>query len=596
MADVRLTIYGIDKASATFRKIQGVGAGAFNKIKSAARGLKSALFSVKGAIAAIGVGLVAKSFVDAASEMENYKIQLAVLTRSQEKANKVFDDMSKFAGNVTFEYKDIMNAATNLAGVMDGDIEKINKWMPLIADLSAARGFSIEETTSQIMRMYSAGAAAADMFRDRGVLAMLGFQQGVSYSAEETRRILFESWNKTDSQFKNAADKLAGTWGGLMGMFADKWLQFRVKVMESGPFQAIKNAASKLLDYLNNNADKVDQFAKDAGKAVIDYGKKFVSAIGIMAEATIMNGAGVIDWLREQRSNLDGLFLAISKIEEYTTKGLLLVTPEDSEIARALRDRLVEIKDTQAELYEQRVIYVETDKAIDGARAKTDALKSALDALSEIISEPTIDADDAKAKRKLSFIRIELHKLDKMKVRPQVIIEVSSTGSKAMLKSKSALDDLDKKEVKPKVTVEAYGKGSPTLPFSEYVDYMGDKLNQLPSSMNITADFSSFSSILSLYADVKNNITDFMKSFGPAYSHRQYVMQEAAIFRYKQEYAPITSVLGKILDKMGGALNQSNYLSIQNNSADPRELDRTFAKMAKTGRSEFARAIPFGNL
>ena len=108
----------------------------------------------------------------------------------------------------------------------------------MIGDLAAASGLSIQETASQVIRMYSAGAASADMFRERGVLAMMGFTAGVKYSAEETQKMMFEAWNSVDSKFRGVTKELSKTWSGTMSMFSDHWFQFRLMVMDSGPFPA----------------------------------------------------------------------------------------------------------------------------------------------------------------------------------------------------------------------------------------------------------------------------------------------------------------------------------------------------------------------
>ena len=134
--------------------------------------------------ATAAIGLVARSFLSAARTAENYQVRLKVLLGSVEKGNRLFREMAKFASGVSFQYKDIMGSATMLAGVMRGGVAEISRWMPLIADLAAATGLSIQDTTGQVIRMYSAGASAADMFRERGVLGMMGFRQGVKYTAE----------------------------------------------------------------------------------------------------------------------------------------------------------------------------------------------------------------------------------------------------------------------------------------------------------------------------------------------------------------------------------------------------------------------------
>ena len=160
------------------------------------------------------LGRIANDFLDAAKASENYGVRLNTLLGSVSEGGRLFNEMSDYAAAVPFQYREIMEAATGLSGVMDGGVDEIRTWMPLIGDLAAVSGLTIQEATGQVIRMYSAGAASADMFRERGILAMMGFQAGVSYTAEETRRMMFASWDAQNSKFKGVTDDLALTWEG----------------------------------------------------------------------------------------------------------------------------------------------------------------------------------------------------------------------------------------------------------------------------------------------------------------------------------------------------------------------------------------------
>ncbi len=180
------------------------------------------------------------AFLDAARLAENYRTRLEVLMGSQREANDLFEAMRKYAARVPFELRDIVGAATQLAGVVRGGADEVARLMPLIGDLAAASGLSIRETTSQVIRMWSAGAQAADMFRERGILAMLGFRAGVSYSIEETRRQLLAAWEAPESRFRGATERMAANWDGMVSMIEDKWFQFQAAVMDAGVFDALK--------------------------------------------------------------------------------------------------------------------------------------------------------------------------------------------------------------------------------------------------------------------------------------------------------------------------------------------------------------------
>ena len=240
------------------------------------------------------VGLMARSFVQAASTAENYGVRLRVMLGSQEKANQLFRDMSDFAGKVTFEYEEIMGAATTLSGIMRGGAEEVKAWMPLIADVAAATGLGIQETTSQIVRMYSAGAASADLFRERGVLAMMGFQVGVSYSAEETRRKLVEAWKDPQSKFKGAADELSKTWTGALSMISDKWFEFRRLVMDAGVFDGLKSGLQAVNRLWDANREGIQGWIADHRLLIQGITLGTPTLMGMAAAFYIIRSAAVM--------------------------------------------------------------------------------------------------------------------------------------------------------------------------------------------------------------------------------------------------------------------------------------------------------------
>jgi hypothetical protein len=218
-----------------------------------------------------GIKRLAGSFLEAAATAEGYQVRLTGLLGSVEEGNRLFEEMNQYAAQTPFEFEQIMGAATALSGVMRGGVKEISEWMPMIGDLAASTGLDIQTTTQQVIRMYSAGAASADLFRERGVLAMLGFQAGVSYTAEQTREIMQKSWTKMGSQWAGMTDKLRTTWAGSLSMFRDAWFQFRTKVMQSGPFQVMKQQAQELLKQFDKlkKEGKVDEWALSTAQAIL---------------------------------------------------------------------------------------------------------------------------------------------------------------------------------------------------------------------------------------------------------------------------------------------------------------------------------------
>jgi hypothetical protein len=245
------------------------------KTKDRIKKVSSSLFSLKTAFAGLGVGFIGKSFIDAASTAEGFQVRLATLLRSQQASNQAFKDTAAYARTVSHQFEELLQSSTTLAGVMHKGTEQIKEWLPLIGDLAAVSGLTMQETTSNFIRMFSAGAAAADLFRERGILAMIGIQPKVQYTVKQTRKILMDAWTDPMSRFKDSAQDLARTWKGLLSMMADRWFLFRLDVMgsDSGKiFDSLKAALALLVEKIDKmqESGELKKWAEDMSKAVTD--------------------------------------------------------------------------------------------------------------------------------------------------------------------------------------------------------------------------------------------------------------------------------------------------------------------------------------
>ncbi|MEE8551477.1 MAG: hypothetical protein V3T08_09530 [Gemmatimonadota bacterium] len=279
---------GLGKAVSDARKAgTRINAG-FAKI---GRGVKRATIAVV-AFAAAGAALTigfTRSVIRAADTSEQFRLRLNAMLGSVEEGAKTFELMNKFAANSPFEFEQVMASATQLAGIVKGGSAEIAQLMPMISDLAAVSGLSIQQTTDQIVRSFSAGIGAADLFRDRGTSAMLGFQAGVKVSAADTRRQIINEWEKTGSQFRGLSEELATTWTGITGMLRDRWFQFKNLVADAGLFDLAKQAASGLVEKLNELADtgRLNDFAQTVSDTIVTLVNSTVRGIGFVGQKLI---------------------------------------------------------------------------------------------------------------------------------------------------------------------------------------------------------------------------------------------------------------------------------------------------------------------
>lgn len=277
---------GVSDANRAFDILRRKGEEAVNGIGSSFARLKDSIFSIKGLLVGFGLQQLASSFIAAGRETENYTTRLQVLLGSVKEGNRLFAEMSKFAIKSPFEFKDVMQSATTLAAVMKGGVDEIKEWMPLISDLAVAAGIGIQDATGNVVKMLNGGSAAADMFRERGILAMLGFQQGVKYTAAETREMLIEAFTSPTSKFRDASLALMSTWEGATSNLADVWFQFQQRVMvDGGVLNYLKAIVTVLTNDFSDGFGAASGSAEKFAKFLISGMKAGVGALGVLLQS-----------------------------------------------------------------------------------------------------------------------------------------------------------------------------------------------------------------------------------------------------------------------------------------------------------------------
>ncbi len=239
---------------------------ALNKVRGNLDGVKKAVFNVRNALAGLGAGLVIRNLVNTGKEIEGLQVRLKFLFGSVEEGAKAFDKMAKFASKVPFSLQEIQAGSGNLA-VVAKDADELAKLMEITGNVAAATGLDFRTTAEQIQRSFSAGIGAADLFRDRGVRAMLGFKAGATVSIEETQEA-FENVFGNGGKFAGTTDALAQTLEGTLSMIGDKVFTFKKTLLDAGFFAQLKTEFGDLNKFLADNEKTLNELAITIGKGL----------------------------------------------------------------------------------------------------------------------------------------------------------------------------------------------------------------------------------------------------------------------------------------------------------------------------------------
>ena len=255
---------------------------AFSRIRGSLNSIKKSIFSVKGALLGLGAGMVAKSFIKTATDVENLQLRFKFLFKTTKEGQKAFGELTKFAAKVPFSLEQIAQGSGNLA-VVTKDADELAKMLEITGNVAAVTGLDFRTTAEQIQRSFGAGIGAADLFRDRGVRALMGFQAGAKVTIEETKARFFELFGEGGA-FGQAANEMANTFTGTLSMLGDKWFKFQMETVESAFFETLKKKFGNLNEFLDKHQEKVSNLAERFGRGLAVGVEKTARAFVFLVE------------------------------------------------------------------------------------------------------------------------------------------------------------------------------------------------------------------------------------------------------------------------------------------------------------------------
>ena len=359
--------------------------------------LGSALKIAGGALVGFGIAKFAKSVVNVGRDVEELGLRFKFLFGSVEEGARAFDNLIDFAGRVPFTLEEIQKGSGILAVISDG-ADDLATNLELVGNVAAVTGLDFRTTSEQIQRAFSGGIASADIFRERGVRALLGFKEGAKVSIKETRDAFVRVFGK-GGQFGDATDEFAKTLTGTLSMLEDKL--FKVKdALAKGFFQELKLQLGDLNKFFEENADAIEDFSRETGEAIgaliINLAKlsKFIKenfseielilgtivAIYGRGLKIILGIAAVIDSLRRELKKLTIDQEQYAKALADTADGVEIF--ERADLAKIQKKWNDELEDTAKELknfpfYEDNIIQIKnaTKRATAATKEWEDMMK-----------------------------------------------------------------------------------------------------------------------------------------------------------------------------------------------------------------------------
>ena len=238
-----------------------------------------------GIAAAAGAFKGLSSALNVSAEFEKTRVTLGNIVGTAEGGEKAFQQLRDVALELPIAFNELSSAAPALATVSK-DINELEANTRLAADIAANFGIPFETAAGQLQRAFSAGAGAADVFREKGVLAAAGFEAGVKVSVEETRKRIAEFGDSIEG----ASAKLNTTFAGALNQTGDAFEIFQESIGEviKPEFTAFLNG---LVDAFRENKDAILEFGQAIGQNVIAGLKAFARGIATGIDIVLSLGA-----------------------------------------------------------------------------------------------------------------------------------------------------------------------------------------------------------------------------------------------------------------------------------------------------------------
>ena len=197
------------------------------------------------------------STVSATREFEVLKTRLKSMTGSAIDAEIAFERFNKVAAKTPFTLRDITNAGVALKA-FGADAEET---IVPVADLAAFMGVNATEAAQAFGRAFAGGAGAADVLRERGVLALVKSFNGIrdlsKVTLPEFRKMLIETMKNPTAGIAGATEDLSKTFEGSYSNMMDSLTRladaFGQKLVPRLTFamNAVNRVSQALTDFLS---------------------------------------------------------------------------------------------------------------------------------------------------------------------------------------------------------------------------------------------------------------------------------------------------------------------------------------------------------
>lgn len=329
------------KVGRSMKNVETASAKSFNNMKQSALGYKLALTAIVGFI----TGKLARAFIKAGSEVEDYTKQFKVLLGTTEAAKNRMAELEKFAQVTPFKLTDLANATQQMLS-FGIESDKVMTYLKQLGDVSLGNREKFERLALAFSQTQSAGKLMGQdllQYINAGFNPLLIISQQTGESMLQLRKRMeqgnisakevaetFKIATSEGGRFNKGMLEMSTSVTGLSSTFSDQLSRAMRQMMESGVWDAIQSGMTQLVGLMNKAIS--DGVFQKWGKALGEITEKVkwlmgFSQTGIMGwEKDAKHLKTVVDAMKELQYQQEALERAKVKVE--VSKGFMGTTNE----------------------------------------------------------------------------------------------------------------------------------------------------------------------------------------------------------------------------------------------------------------------------
>ena len=323
------------------------------------KGIKDSVFSLKGALIALGAGVAVKALVNIGKSAEETRVRLNLLTGDVTKGGQAFDQFTQFAIDSKVPLDEVIASSKKLLG-LGSSPQRLAKNLEIIKNISAQTGLSFQQTVDQFGKATTKGLDSARLFADENIRVLMGIPKGLEVSGREALS-LFEKDFSGSGRFgqanKSIKDTLTGTIIGLQNI-----LFVFASTISKGFFGELKKQLGDLEKFFNTNKEVIINFANSVGttlaNAIVFASKAFKIAfdnanllISLFVSAKVFQATRAIQSMAVAMGLLNSSILAnpIALVLAGIAGVIVLIATNWDKLSKSISDYTAKVKEARKE-------------------------------------------------------------------------------------------------------------------------------------------------------------------------------------------------------------------------------------------------------